>query len=209
MTTNNTTQISRIKELLSDGDTAKDVFNKIIANYPEILEKRLKQVSTEKQAMQQLNAQISSVLYRHEGILFDIDRSTRPYRYSFISTKESDDIDEDINDSDISIDIEEQDIGYIYIIDTNLYTKDGESIYKIGKANDIDKRIKQLNSEQGCYEKHTIKHTYRVIRPYKIEHSIHCLLDKGRVNPKKEGFYGVYVEENIELIESMVKLFEL
>ena len=210
MTTNNTTMIGRIKEVLTDGDTTNDICNKIVTIYPDLLEKKTQRAEgDEKQASQQIKAEIGSILYRHEGILCVIDRTEKPFQYSLIDTEL-----EIINDNDdIIIDGTktelETDTGYIYILDTNLYTKDGKSIYKIGKANDLDKRIKQLDSEQGCYHKHSIKYTYHVERPYKIEHGIHCVLDKGRVNPKKEGFYSDYVESNMALIESMIALVEI
>lgn len=202
-----TTQLEMIQDVLVNGDTNKEIYDKIISKSPEWLEKKIPQFESEKKAIQQLRVQISERLNYYEGTLFEIDRSSRPFRYSFIDRTEPVDNDDD----DIIIDgtqtEEEIDTGYIYILDTNLYTKDNRSIYKIGKANDLDKRIKQLDNEQGCYQKHTIKYTYHVERPYKIEHGIHCILDKGRVNPKKEGFYSDYVEENINLIETMIKLF--
>ena len=102
---------------------------------------------------------------------------------------------------------DESHIGYIYILDTHLTFKN-KRIVKIGKANDVDARVKQLNSEQGSYQKHTILYQIKVDYPYKIEHALHIVLNKGRANPHKEGFYKSYVENNIKLIKSMIKQFE-
>ena len=204
------TYMDRIKEVLVNNDTNKDIYDKIVDKYPELLDGKVQQFDgDEKRATQQVKVQITERINHYEGVLFEIDRTERPFRYSFIdhNADEIDD-DDDIIISD-TVTEEEIDTGYIYILDTNLYTKEGKSIYKIGKANDIDKRIKQLNSEQGCYQKHILKHSYHVERPYKIEHSIHCVLDKGRVNPKKEGFYSDCVEENIGLIETMIEIFKI
>ena len=98
-------------------------------------------------------------------------------------------------------------IGYVYILNTHLATEGG-IIYKIGKANDIEKRVHQLNSEESSYDKQTVLYSFKVTQPLKVKYAIHNMMDKARINPKKEGFYGEYVESNIDLIKSMVKLFE-
>lgn len=195
--------------MLVPGDTSQDICEKLIDQYPELLAVKTEARNGDKtRAISQIKAEICEKTNRLEGRLFIIDRTERPYRYSLIVDDSPGDIDDDII-IDENLTESEIDIGYIYILDTNLYTKDGRSIYKIGKANDLDKRIKQLDSEQGCYQKHTLLHSYHVERPYKIEHSIHCVLDKGRVNPKKEGFYSNCVESNINLIKSMIELFKI
>ena len=208
MTTQIKTDMSlyeRIKTVLSADDTTNDITEKIISEYPKLFELKIEQRGNDKDARSQLKGEISSRLNQNEGTVFTINRNSKPYTYSLVSEV----IDED-EDEDEIIEIKtetELDIGYVYIIDTHLLTKNGK-IYKIGKANDINKRIDQLNREQGSYEKHTVLYSFKVERPFKVEHAIHNMMDKARINPKKEGFYGEYVESNIDLIKSMVKLFE-
>ena len=202
------TLIDRVKDVIADNDSAATICNKIITKYPEVLKLKMKN-STEKLATAQLIAEIQSQMGKIEDKLFIINRNTRPYQYSFISI----DIDDDECDDPI-IDLtnpkteEELDIGHIYIIDTHLQFNNKE-IVKIGVTKNIDRRLKELNGEQSSYQKHTILYQFKVTRQYKIESAIHRVLDQGRINPGKEGFYKEYVEENIDLIKQMIKLFEI
>lgn len=193
-----TTLLEKIKSVLKDGDTKLDIYERIVSKYPEFLEYKTNCYNSEKKAIQQIKAEIGSRLFTKREVIFNIDKSEKPHRYSLV----------DNNIVDVPLD-DSVDIGYIYILDTNLYNKEGRSIYKIGKTIDLDRRIYQLDHEQGCYENHVLRYSYRVERPYKVERGIHCILDKGRVNPKREGFYSDYVEVHMELIESIIEIFKI
>lgn len=199
------TLLDKIKEVLVDGNTSTIICNKIVDKYPEILETKTQQRGNQNEGKAQLRAEISSNIIRKEGIFFEIDRNERPHKYFFINETNVEEEEEAIGNI---VDIEQKDIGYVYIINTQLSYKE-KLIYKIGKAIDVDKRIKQLNNEQSAYCPIKIVKTYEVERPYKIEHAIHNILDKGRVIPNKEGFYADYVMENIKLIEEMIKIFKV
>ena len=203
----------KIQSVLTDYHTTKEIFNKIRDAYPELIEYKSNQLGSSENAEKQISAEISARLYEGEDRWYIINRDEYPNTYSLINN----DVDEDI-DYPINVDINEYtnieaieerlNIGYIYIIDTHLQYNNQE-IVKIGKANNIDERMNSLNRDQYCFQKPTILYQFKVDRPYKIEHAIHSLLDKGRVNPKKEGFYRDYVESNIDLIKSMIEMFAI
>ena len=206
-----------IQTVLTENNTAKDILDKISVEYPELIEYKTKQRGSMEDGKRQLLAEISSVLGRGEGRHCVINRNEFPIQYSPITDdydankdiNECINIDESIGNDETSEAIEERlNIGYIYIIDTHLQYNNQE-IVKIGKANNIDERMNSLNRDQYCFQKPTILYQFKVDRPYKIEHAIHSLLDKGRVNPKKEGFYRDYVESNIDLIKSMIEMFAI
>jgi hypothetical protein len=196
-----------IFNVITDSDPSRVIMDKIIDEYPDYLERKIAQRGSEHDARIQIYAEISSLCTRGEGKFFDIDRTGSTFTYS----KMNNDNDNDNDDDNVEIDIadktdKELGIGYVYILDTHVDV-DGRRILKIGKANDIDKRIKQLDSEQSSYQKHTVICSWKVDRPYKAEHAIHNTLDHGRLNPKKEGFYGDYVEDNMSVVETIISLF--
>ena len=193
----------KIIDVLIDNDNKLDIENKIISKYPEIFEIKKLQNDGEKAGYIALGREINSTISRYEGILFVINRNEKPQTYSLIDDKpDIDDIIECITEEDL-------DIGYVYILDTHSLDENGKRVYKIGKANDIEKRVHQLNSEQSAARKYTVLYSFKVKRPYKVEHAIHSIMDEARFNPKKEMFYGDYIESNINLIKSMIKVFEI
>jgi len=204
MTTNTQTLKEMIVSVITDGDTGRDITDKIVSQYPEYTDYKTEQKGSEKAGYSQIHAEVGAMIGVKEGTLFTIDRNVSPHEYGLRCNDHVDD--EEIEVIDIEKTEAELDTGYVYILDTHLDI-DGRRIVKIGKANDIEKRVKQLDGEQGAYLKHTVIHSYKVERPYKVEHAIHNALDKGRLNPKKEGFYGDYVETQMDLIEMIVKNF--
>ena len=110
--------------------------------------------------------------------------------------------------TDEEIEAIENDTGYIYIINTNIEVN-GKPIYRIGITINVDKRIKQINADEATIFPHTIIKTYHVNRPCKVGGALHDILDFGRVNPNKEMFYSNVVIENMDLIKSIIKVFEI
>ena len=182
-----------------------DISERIINQYPETLERKIEQKGSDNNARVELRRELSSIMASREGKDFIIDRNEKPYQYSLV------DNDEDIDDEiDIILnETEDDDTGYVYILDTHVYTETGDSIVKIGKAIDVEKRLSQLDREQSSYQKHTVIEAFHVMRPYKVEHAIHNALDYGRLNPKKEGFKKSYVDGQMDLIRAIVRNFEI
>ena len=187
---------------LQDGDTTPMLYDKFIANYPELIKYKIEQQGSESKGKQQLQAEISSHFTRSEGKLFEIDRNERPIQYFWLE-KPDNDAEEDIDEI---IDIDQQDIGYIYILHNKGIIHNDKQVYKIGKAIDVNKRKEQLDRETGILYPYEIIKTYKVERPYKVEKAIHNILDKGRVTPNREFFYVDYIDRYIDLIEAMVKV---
>lgn len=201
--------VKKIQSVLTENNTAKEVFDKINNKYPELIEYKTEQQGLSEVAKKQLLKEIASRLNKGEDYWCIINRNEKPIQYSLMNIDEDNDNNDDININDDIETIEEKlNIGYVYILDTHLQYNN-QNVVKIGKANNIDIRMKQLNSEQSSYQKHTILYQFKVEMPIKIEKTIHTVLHKGRINPNKEGFYKDYVEARIDLIKSMIKEFEI
>jgi hypothetical protein len=167
-----------------DNDSSKVLTDKVMIEYPDYLERKILQRGSETAGRAQGRAEIASICGKSEGDFFEIDRTGSTFTYSLINNNDINDND-DIENIDITDKTDKElGIGYVYILDTHVDV-DGRRIVKIGKANDVDKRIKQLDSEQSSYQKHTVIHSWKVDRPYKAEHAIHNTLDHGRLNPKR------------------------
>lgn len=194
--------LKKIKTTLQDGDTARTIYNKFIDVYPELIKYKIEQRGSEEKGESQLIAEICSTVLSNEGKLFEINRNERPMQFFWVVYSNND------NDENLEelIDIEQQDIGYIYILYNEGIRYNDKQVYKIGKAVDVTKRKAQLDKETGILYPYTTIKTYEVERPYKVEKAIHSILDKGRVNPNREFFYTDYVDKHIELIEVMVSV---
>ena len=111
------------------------------------------------------------------------------------------------NESDEGLESEnlkklEEGIGTLYVLGTNLYTKEGEEIIKIGiTTGNVEKRISQLYTTGVPYR-------FRVIREYEtknyseLEPSLHRLLDVYRINRSREFF----TEKALEYIEKVIEI---
>lgn len=203
------TVIDMIKTVIVSGDTSKDILSKVINRFPEYLERKSTTGAHTTHPQSQMKAEITSNINKNEGKYFNINRTESTYTYSLIKE------DEDMNDIDFddnrAIDItktdRELDVSYIYIIDVHYLTPDGRKVVKIGKANDIEKRIHQIYSvELGVY-KPTLLHSWKVQRPFKVEKGLHDILDLARLNPKRELFDAKYVEKKMSMIEMVIKDF--
>lgn len=203
------TVIDMIKTVIVSGDTSKDISSKVINRFPEYLERKSTTGVHTTHPQSQIKAEITSNINKNEGKYFNINRTESTYTYSLI--KEDEDMN-DINfDDNRAIDItktdRELDVSYIYIIDVHYLTPDGRKVVKIGKANDIEKRIHQIYSvELGVY-KPTLLHSWKVQRPFKVEKGLHDILDLARLNPKRELFDAKYVEKKMSMIEMVIKDF--
>ena len=198
---------------LTDYSTTREIFNEMVDAYPELIEYKFGTglYTSVKAAETQILGEISRLLNGGEDRWYIINRDETPNQYSLIvDDSDADDLINEYTNECTTIETIEAklDNGYIYILDTHLQL-DNKDIVKIGKTHDVSKRIKQLDGEQGSYQKHTILYQFKVCRLSKIEGYLHGVLYKGRVNPKKEGFYRDYVEDNIDLIKQMIGMFAI
>ena len=82
----------------------------------------------------------------------------------------------------------EEGVGTLYVLGTNLFTKEGDEIVKIGiTTGSVESRIDQLYTTGVPFRFRVIK-TVETRNYYELEQSIHKLLDLHRVNRSREFF---------------------
>jgi hypothetical protein len=139
-------------------------------------------------------AQVYGLVKRDE---FVVDRSTKPLR---LALKEE--LTGEFEDEELSVEEIETDVGMVYVLSTDTYTKNGGQIFKIGTtAGDIEQRIGQLYTT-GVPFRFSVLKTYRVTGFIELERVLHAMLGKFRLNSSREFFS----EEAIPFIEQVVAL---
>jgi hypothetical protein len=136
------------------------------------------------------------------GGQISVDKSQKPMRLS-LSPGATDDVsvpDEEIDSE--NFERLEAGIGILYVLGTNLYTKDGEEIVKIGiTTGTVESRLGQLYTTGVPFRFRIIKE-FETRNYYELEQSIHKLLDTYRVNRSREFFTAkclTYVERIIAI----------
>jgi hypothetical protein len=95
-------------------------------------------------------------------------------------------------------------IGTLYVLGTNLHTKSGDEIIKIGiTSGDVQARINQLYTTGVPFKFRIIK-TIETANYSELEHSLHKLLDPYRINKSREFF----VETCLEYVDQVASLHE-
>ena len=197
-----TNLLQKIKDVISDNDTVGDILDKILVEYPDVLEyKKNYYNGDEKKAHAQLKSEISSYLFQNEDKYFIVDSDVHPNRHSLI-------IDVEIDIIESIDDICDSDIGHIYFIDPGILAGGGQKMVKIGVASNIAQRMKQLKAQQFAIYELKLMKSYKVYRPFKVEHALHCALDRGRISSSKEFFYVDYIEKNMNMIEMIINNFK-
>ena len=96
----------------------------------------------------------------------------------------------------------ETDEGFVYVLKTDTYTKDGKEIIKIGfTAQDINQRINQLYTT-GVPFKFKVHAVYQTKNFIGLETALHKLLDPFKLNKSREFF----IEDALAYIEKIVEL---
>jgi T5orf172 domain len=79
-------------------------------------------------------------------------------------------------------------VGTMYVLGTNLYTKEGEEILKIGiTTGSVEARIDQLYTTGVPFRFRVIKE-YETRNYYELEQALHRLLQPYRINRTREFF---------------------
>lgn len=73
------TLLKMIENVIDDNDILKQIVRKIINRYPEYVHRKMNQFETGKEAMQQIEAEISSRLTSPQ---FNVDKNSKPYKYN-------------------------------------------------------------------------------------------------------------------------------
>jgi hypothetical protein len=101
-----------------------------------------------------------------------------------------------------SIEDFENEQGFVYVLRTDTYTKDGKEIVKIGfTAQDVNQRINQLYTT-GVPFKFKLHVTYKTKNFIGLESALHKLLDPFKLNKSREFF----VEDALEYIDKIVEV---
>jgi hypothetical protein len=124
---------------------------------------------------------------------FFCDKSQKPMRISLFS---------DRTEPTPSIEDFETDEGFVYILKTDTYTKEGKEIIKIGfTAQDINQRINQLYTT-GVPFKFKVHAVYQTKNFIGLETALHKLLDPFKLNKSREFF----IEDALAYIEKIIEL---
>lgn len=98
----------------------------------------------------------------------------------------------------------EEGIGTLYVLGTNLYSKEGEEIIKIGiTTGSVRQRINQLYNTSVPYRFRSIRE-YETSNYAELEQSMHKILDPFRINRSREYF----TEGSLPFIEQLIEMHE-
>ncbi|WP_215878033.1 GIY-YIG nuclease family protein [Acidithiobacillus ferridurans] len=173
-----------------EGMTPQQIRATVKANYPDFYGTESHRRNVEKGHYKDLDHALLAQIYvasRTGGQIF-VDKTQKPIRLTLAPG-----VSDDISVPDEEIDTEnlerlEAGVGTLYVLGTNLYTKSGEEIVKIGiTTGTVDSRINQLYTTGVPFRFRVIKE-FETKNYYELEQSIHKLLDPYRINRSREFF---------------------
>lgn len=176
-----------------DGLTPQQLRDKIKAEYPDYYGTESHLRNVDKGHYKDIDHALLAQIYivpRQASDIFT-DRSTKPMTLALGASPA--DSDPDVYDAPDPIETEnlerlEAGAGTVYVLGTNLYTRDGEEIVKVGiTTGDVQDRIRQLYTT-GVPTKFHVIQTYDVHNYLDLEQSLHRLLDPYRINRAREFF---------------------
>ncbi len=182
--------IRQILKNHQEGMTPQQIREVIKTNYPGFYGTESHRKNVEKGHYNDFDHALLAQIYltaRSNGQIYT-DRSQRPLRLFLAPEDNQNSIlpDEDITNENLAN--LETGIGTLYILGTNLYTKSGEEIIKIGiTSGTVEDRITQLYTTGVPFRFRTIKE-FETKNYYELEQSLHKLLDPFRINKSREFF---------------------
>lgn len=194
-----------IIEVLKKEDTslsAKDLTDKLVLEFPEKLEHKKGQFEgDEKRAIIQIKAEVSASAVSNDNLFFR-DRSFEPLKIGLVE--------QEIQDEDMEIEVINEDFenkqGLVYILGTQVFTKDGKELVKIGLTTQkIQDRINTLYNTSTPFE-FTVLREYKTSSYAELEKAMHKLLNKYRPNPAREFFVSDCLEFADEIYELHKKI---
>jgi T5orf172 domain len=143
------------------------------------------------------HALMAQVYGLSKNSLFVCDRSVSPLKLSLAEDTKIEG-DEEV----ISVDDIEKNKGFVYILKTGTFNKDGREIMKIGfTTKEMNRRIDQLYST-GVPYRFEIYKSFEVTAFTELEKALHLLLARFRINPAREFF----TEDAVPFVERIVLL---
>ena len=187
-----------------EGMTPQQIRDTVKANYPDFYGTESHRRNVEKGHYKDLDHALLAQIYvasRTDGQIY-VDKSQKPIKLT-LAPGASDDIsvpDEEIDTE--NLEKLEAGVGILYVLGTNLYTKSGEEIVKIGiTTGDVESRINQLYTTGVPFRFRVIKE-FETANYYELEQSIHKLLDPYRINRSREFF----TEKCLSYIDQVISI---
>lgn len=196
-----------IREILRnhpEGMTPQQIRDAVKSNHPDFYGTESHRRNVEKGHYKDLDHALLAQIYvasRTGGQIF-VDKSQKPIRLSLAPGAS-----QEVSVPDEEIDTEnleklEAGVGRLYVLGTDLYTKRGEEIVKIGiTTGTVESRITQLYTTGVPFRFRVIK-DIETKNYYELEQSLHKLLDPYRINKSREFFTDKcmpYVEKVISI----------
>lgn len=196
--------IRQILRTHPEGMTPQQIRETVKANYPDFYGTESHRRNVSKGHYKDLDHALLAQIYvasRTGGQIF-VDKTQKPIRLT-LTAGPSDGVsvpDEEIDTE--NLERLEAGVGTLYVLGTNLYTKDGEEIVKIGiTTGTVESRVNQLYTTGVPFRFRVIKE-FETMNYYELEQSIHKLLDPYRINRSREFFTETclpYVEQIVTI----------
>lgn len=187
-----------IREILvstSQPMSPKEIRDKVKADYPQYFGTQSHKDNVEKGYYKDIDHALLSQIYSIVGSndQFFCDKSQKPMKIFLYN---------DQTEPTPSIEDFENDQGFVYVLKTDTYTKDGKEIIKIGfTAHDVNQRINQLYTT-GVPFKFKIHTVYKTKNFVGLEAALHKLLDPFKLNKSREFF----LEDALVHIDKIVEV---
>lgn len=182
--------ISNILKNHPEGMTPQEIRDRIKSDHPDYYGTESQQNNVDKGHYNSLDHALQAQVYvasRNER--FSVDRSSRPFIMT-LDTSGGTGLG-DIGGEDIgteNLERLEAGLGTLYILGTNLFTKEGLEIIKIGITSGlVEARINQLYTTGVPFKFRIIK-TIETANYSELEKSLHKLLTPYRINASREFF---------------------
>ncbi|MGE0484478.1 MAG: GIY-YIG nuclease family protein [Gammaproteobacteria bacterium] len=198
-----------IRALLKEnpaGLTPQEIRDLIKSKYPDYYGTESHRKNVEKGHYKDIDHALLAQIYVFRQNATDIyaDTSQKPMRLSLSpSTILESDVDEDLIETE-NLSKLEAGIGTLYVLGTNLYTKAGEEIIKIGiTTGTVERRIDQLFNTSAPYRFRAIR-TYEAEKYAELEQAVHRMLDPFRINQSREYF----TDKCLPFVETLIATHE-
>ena len=186
--------------------TPQQIRETIKSNYPDFYGTESHRRNVEKGHYKDLDHALLAQIYvasRTAGQII-VDKTQKPIRLTLTPEQGNDDSipDEEIDTE--NLERLEAGVGNLYVLGTNLYTKEGDEIVKIGiTTGTVESRVNQLYTTGVPFRFRVIKE-FETRNYYELEQSMHKLLDPYRINRSRE-FFTVRCLPYVEQIVSIHK----
>ena len=196
--------IRQILRTHPEGMTPQQIRETIKASYPDFYGTESHRRNVEKGHYKDLDHALLAQIYvasRSAGQIV-VDRTQKPIRLT-LTPGQSDEVsipDEEIDTE--NLERLEAGVGTLYVLGTNLYTKEGDEIVKIGiTTGTVESRVNQLYTTGVPFRFRVIKEL-ETKNYYELEQSIHKLLNPYRINRSREFF----TERCLPYVEQIVSI---